>query len=97
MASPRGDPIVIPPTFRLESSNLSSVTRTINILLTLTGPRTERKIAQFSQTLGSGESFVRSFRSRIPGRAEAGTYTVTGTASVSGQVEASDSFDLRKQ
>ena len=100
--TPRGDPIVIPPTggsfrFRLELSNNSSVTRTIDILLTLTGPGTQRTIAQFSQTLGAGESFTRSFTSRIAGRAEAGTYTVTGTASFSGQVEASDSFNLQKQ
>ena len=95
-------PIVIPPTggsfrFRLELSNLSSLTRTFDILLTLTGPGTQRTIAQFSQTLGAGESFTRSFTSRIPGRAETGTYIVTGTATVAGQVEASDSFDLQKQ
>jgi len=100
--TPRGDPIVIPPTggsfrFRLELTNLSSATRTIDILITLTGPGTQRTIAQFSQTLAAGKSFVRSFTTRIAGRAQAGTYTVTGTASVSGQTEAADSFNLEKQ
>jgi len=100
--TPRGDPIVIPPTggsfrFRLQLTNLSSDTRTIDILITLAGPGIERTIAQFSQTLPAGQSFVRSFTTRISGRAQAGTYTVTGTASVSGQTEATDSFNLEKQ
>ena len=99
--TPRGDPIVIPPTggsfrFRLDLANLGSDSRTIDVSVTLTGPGTERSIAQFSRTLGAGESFQRSFTSRIAGRAQSGTYTVTATAVVSGQVEASDSFTLEK-
>jgi hypothetical protein len=100
--SPRGDPIVIPPTggsfrFRLDLTNVSSGTRTIDILLTLSGPGTQRTIAQFSQTLGAGESFSRSFTSRVTGRARAGTYIVTGTSTISGHLESSDSFDLQKE
>ena len=70
--TPRGDPIIIPPTggsfrFRLELTNLSSATRTIDILITLTGPGSQRTIAQFSQTLPAGESFIRSFTTRGSG------------------------------
>jgi hypothetical protein len=100
--TPKGDPIVIPPNggsfrFRLELTNLSSATRTIDVVVTLTGARPEREIARFSQTLSPGESFVQSFTTRIGRRVRAGTYTVTGTASVSGQIEATDSFTLEKQ
>ena len=99
--TPRGDPIVIPPTggsfrFRLNLANLGSDSRTIDVSVTLTGPGTQRSIAQFSRTLGAGESFQRSFTSRIAGRAQSGIYTITATAVVSGQVEASDSFTLEK-
>ncbi|HSU85904.1 MAG TPA: hypothetical protein VLI42_04155 [Chthoniobacterales bacterium] len=41
---------------------------------------------QFSRILAAGDSFSRSL----------GTYTVTGTAIVSQQVEAADSFELDK-
>jgi hypothetical protein len=100
--TPRGDPIVIPPdggTFRfgLNLSNLSSLTRTIDVVIRITGPGTQRTLAQFSQTLTAGESFRRSFARSIPGRAPAGGYRVRGTASVSQQIEASDSFHLDKQ
>ena len=100
--TPQGDPIIIPPTggsfrFRLNVGNLASVSRTIDVAVTLTGPGTQRSIAQFSRTLAAGESFQRSFTTRIPGRLQAGIYTVTGTASVSHQVETSDTFDLEKQ
>jgi hypothetical protein len=99
--TPRGDPIVLPPTggsfrFRLNLANLGSVSRTIDVSVTLTGPGTQRSIAQFSRTLGAGESFSPSFTTTIPGRAQPGTYTVTGTASVSQRVEATDSFELQK-
>ena len=100
--TPRGDPIILPPgggsfRFRLDMSNLNSVTQTVDVVVTLSGPGTQRTIAEFSQTLSAGKSFAQSFTSRIPGRARAGTYTVTGTASVSQEIEASDSFDLQKQ
>ncbi len=100
--TPKGGPIVIPPEggsfrFRLELSNQSSVTRTIDIQVTLTGPGPQRTIAQFSRTLAAGESFTQTITSRVSGRAPAGTYTVTGTASVAGRVEATASFDLQKQ
>ena len=100
--TPQGDPIIIPPTggsfrFRLDVGNLASVSRTIDVAVTLTGPGTQRSIAQFSRTLAAAESFQRSFTTRISARLQAGTYTVTGTASVSQQVEASDTFDLEKQ
>jgi hypothetical protein len=99
--TPNGDPIVIPPNggsfrFRLKLTNLSSGTRTIDILVRLTGPGTQRTLAQFSETLDAGESFSKAFTTRVPGRAQPGTYTVTGTASVSQHVEATDSFDLEK-
>ena len=99
--TPKGDPIVIPPNggsfrFRLKLTNLSSGTRTIDILVKLAGPGTQRTLAQFSETLDAGKSFRQAFTTRVPGRAQPGTYTVTGTASVSQQVEASDSFDLEK-
>jgi FG-GAP repeat protein len=99
--TPNGDPIVIPPNggsfrFRLNLANLSSGTRTIDILVRLTGPGTQRTLARFSETLDAGASFRQVFTTRVPGRAQPGTYTVTGTASVSQQVEASDSFDLEK-
>jgi hypothetical protein len=100
--TPRGGPIIIPPgggsfRFRLDMTNLGSATQIIDVLVTLSGPGTQRTVAQFSQTLSAGESFAQSFTSRIPGRARAGTYTVTGTASVSQEIEASDSFDMQKQ
>ncbi len=96
--TPRGDPIIIPPTggsfrFRMDLANLAPNSRTIDISVTLTGPGTQRSIAQFSRTLNAGESFQRAFTTKIPGRAQPGTYTVTATASVSQQVEATDSFD----
>ena len=99
--TPKGDPIVIPPNggsfrFRLNLINHSSGTRTIDILVRLTGPGTQRTLAQFSETLDAGKSFRQAFTTRVPGRAQPGTYTVTGTASVSQQVEARDSFDLEK-
>ena len=99
--TPRGDPIIIPPNggsfrFRLELANLASVPRTIDVVVTLAGPGTHRSIAQFSSTLDAGESRQRTFTTRIPGRAQAGTYTVTATASVSQHVEATDSFGLEK-
>lgn len=99
--SPRGDPIIIPPTggsfrFRLDLANLASDSRTIDVSVKLTGPGTQRSIAQFSRTLAAGKSFEHIFTTRIPGRAQSGTYTVTATASVSQQVEASDSFNLEK-
>jgi len=99
--TPQGDPIIIPPTggsfrFRLDLTNLASDSRTFDVSVTLTGPGTQRSIAQFSRTLGTGESFQRAFTTKIPGRAQSGTYTVTGTAIVLGQVEASDSFTLEK-
>lgn len=98
----KGDPIVIPPSggsfeFRLQLINLSSATRTIETLVRLTGPGAHRTIAQFSRTLAGGESVTRTFSSRISGRAQAGTYTVTATASVAGKLEATDSFNLQKQ
>jgi hypothetical protein len=85
------DPIVLPPTggsfrFRLDLTNLGSVSRTIDISVTLSGRETKRSIVQFSRTLAAGDSFSRSL----------GTYTVTGTAIVSQQVEATDSFELEK-
>ena len=100
--TPRGDPIILPPSggsfrFRLDMTNLSSVAQIADVVVTLSGPGTQHTIAEFSQTLSAGESFARSFTARIPGRARAGTYTVTGTASVSQEIEASDSFDLQKQ
>jgi len=100
--TPRGDPIIIARTggsfrFRLNVGNLASVSRTIDVAVTFTRPGTQRSIAQFSRTLAAGESFQRSFTTTVPGRLQAGTYTVTGTASVSQQVEASDTFDLEKQ
>ena len=99
--TPKGDPIVIPPNggsfrFRLNLINHSSGTRTIDVLVTLTGPGTHRTLARFSETLDAGVSFRKNFTTRVPGRAQPGTYTVTGTASVSQQVEAKDSFDLEK-
>jgi hypothetical protein len=99
--TPRGDPIVVPPTgdsfrFRLDLTNLGSISRAIDVSVTLTGPGTQRSIAQFSRTLAAGESFLRSFTTTIPGRAQPGTYTVTGTATVLQQVEATDSFELEK-
>ena len=81
----------------MKVGNLAPVSRTIDVAVTLTGPGTQHSIAQFSRTFAAGESFQRSFTTRIPGRLQAGTYTVTGTARVSQQVEASDSFDLEKQ
>jgi hypothetical protein len=100
--TPRDDHIVIPPTgggfrFRLEVTNLAPISRTIDVAVTLTGPGTQRSITRFSRNLDAGESFSRSLTSRIPGRADAGTYTVIGTARVSRQVEATDSFSLEKQ
>ena len=100
--TPKGDPIVIPSNggsfqFRLQLTNESAVTRPIDVAVRLNGPGTATTIAGFSRTLGAGEVFVRSFTSRLSGRAQAGTYTVTGTASVSGELEASDSFTLQKQ
>ncbi|HEU0209138.1 MAG TPA: hypothetical protein VFQ78_09170 [Candidatus Udaeobacter sp.] len=97
----KGDPIVIPPTggsfrFRLNLTNLSSGTRTIAVVVRLTGPGTQRTIARFSQTLGAGESFRQVFTTAIPARAQPGTYTVTGTASVSQKVQARDNFDFEK-
>lgn len=99
--TPRGDPIIIPPDggsfrFRLELANLASISRTIDITVTLTGPGTRRSIGQFSSTLDAGESRQRIFTTRIPGRAQPGTYTVTATASVSQHIEANDSFNLEK-
>jgi hypothetical protein len=80
----------------MDLANLASSSRTIDIAVTLTGPGTQRAIAQFSRMLNAGESFQRAFTTRIPGRAQPGTYTVTATASVSNQVEATDSFTLEK-
>jgi hypothetical protein len=99
--TPNDDPIVIPPNggsfrFRLNLMNVSSRTRTIDLLVTLTGPGTQRTLARLSETLDAGASFRRNFTTTIPGRAQPGTYTVTGKASVSQQEEASDSFDLEK-
>ena len=99
--TPQNGPIVIPPDggsfrFRLNLINLSSGTRTIDILVGLTGPGTQRTLAQFSETLDSGKSFGQVFTTNVPGRAQPGTYTVTGTASVSQHVEAKDTFDLEK-
>ena len=99
--TPRGNPIIIPPTggsfrFRMDLTNLASNSRTIDIAVTLTGPGTQRSIAQFSSTLDGGESRERIFTTKIPGRAQPGTYTVTATASVSQHIEANDSFDLEK-
>jgi hypothetical protein len=56
----------------------------------------QRTLAQFSETLDAGKSFRQAFTTSVPGRARPGTYTVTGTASVSQHVEARDSFDLEK-
>jgi len=99
--TPDGDPIIIPPNggsfrFRLNLMNLSSETRTIDILVQLTGPGAQRTLAQFSETLDSGKSFRQVFTRSVPGRAQPGTYTVTGTARVSQHVEARDRFDLQK-
>ena len=99
--TPRGNPIIIPPTggsfrFRMDLTNLASNSRTIDIAVTLTGPGTQRLIAQFSSTLDGGESRERIFTTKIPGRAQPGTYTVTATASFSQHIEANDSFDLEK-
>jgi hypothetical protein len=99
--TPNGDPIVIPPNggsfrFRLNLMNVSSGRRTIDILVRLTGPGTQRALARFSETLDAGKSFRQVFTTRVPGRAQPGTYTVTGTASVSQHLEAKDSFNLQK-
>ena len=74
IVTPKDDPIVIPPTggsfrFRLNLTNLSSATRTIDILVKLTGPGTQHTLAQFSETLDAGESFGQAFTTRVPGRA----------------------------
>ena len=99
--TPRGDPIIIPPEggsfqFRLNLMNLSSERRTIDLLLRLTGPGTQRTLARFSETLDPGESFRQTFVTRLPGRAKPGTYTVRGSASVSNEIEATDTFQLEK-
>ena len=99
--TPRGNPIIIPPTggsfrFRMDLTNLASNSRTIDIAVTLTGPGTQRSIAQFSSTLDGGESRERIFTTKIPGRAQPGTYSVTATASVSQHIEANDGFELEK-
>jgi hypothetical protein len=99
--TPRGDPIVIPPDggtfqFRLTLINLSSETRTIHIRVRLTGPGTQRALARFSETLDPGKSFKQAFTTRVPGRAQPGAYTVTGTASLSNKAEGMDSFELQK-
>jgi hypothetical protein len=64
--------------------------------ITLTGLGTQGTLAQFSENLDAGKSFRQAFTTRIPARPQPGTYTVTGTASVSHEVKASDSFDLEK-
>ena len=99
--TPRGNPIIIPPTggsfrFRMDLTNLASNSRTIDIAVTLTGPGTQRSIAQFSSTLDGGESRERIFTTKIPGRAQPGSYSVTATASVSQHIEANDGFELEK-
>src|SRR5712691_5919566 len=99
--NPRDPPIVIPPSggsfrYDLDLQNGSNVTRTIDVWVTIAGPGINRIVERFSRTLAPGERFHRTFRQRVSGDVEAGTYSVTGNAGTFRVSRVSDGFTFEK-
>ncbi len=98
---PKDAPVTVEPSggrvrYEVSVTNNGTTALSTELWVEVTGPSTYRMRGPRTLTLNPGQTWTRRVRLRVPGRAPAGTYTVTASAGTYPAADDSDHFTFDK-